>query len=182
MKNALNLLILTAGLLWLTGCPVPPDQAAKDVTGKVSTKYKKERTRLIAQNKNLQADLTAQRKKNQDLKKIIADLKKELRELQQRNLELGQNRLNGLKNPPTLNRPVTGKILAINGGRNLIILSVGQKTGITPGMEFNVYRNDELIGKILVDRVEKEWATGHCVNRAELPRLKLGDQVSNRLE
>ena len=69
--------------------------------------------------------------------------------------------------------PIHAKVLAVDNAVNLVMLSVGQDDGVRKGYQFTVYRKDEYIGKVLVERTFRDM----CSARIILPDLAQGKTI-----
>lgn len=76
-----------------------------------------------------------------------------------------------------LKQTIAGKILAINKGRNILIISVGKTTGIQPGARYNISRSGEIVGMIEIGNLEKDWLTASPVEKDDITRYKISDEV-----
>jgi hypothetical protein len=63
---------------------------------------------------------------------------------------------------------------------NLLILSVGRDDGVMKGYEFTIFRGSEFVGKVVVDRVEKDHCTAFSKKEVERTPIKVGDKGTTR--
>jgi hypothetical protein len=77
---------------------------------------------------------------------------------------------------PPLKRAVTGKVTALALEAGLVVISLGTDNGVQLGDEFAIRRNDELVAKIVIDRVDAAWAAGKIVLKKSDP--KVADDVT----
>jgi len=91
-------------------------------------------------------------------------------------------RINGLEGkseaPPESAAVAEGKITAVAGEIDLVVLSVGKDAGVTVGREVWIYRGDEYVGRAAVDRAEAKWSAAQMRERKKDPRV--GDDVRSR--
>ena len=79
--------------------------------------------------------------------------------------------------------PIHSKVLAVDNNVNLVMLSVGEDDGVRKGYHFTVYRNDQYIGKVEVERTFRDM----CSARILLPDMKKdmvikeGDNAATRV-
>jgi hypothetical protein len=60
---------------------------------------------------------------------------------------------------------------------DFVTVNLGQGQGVLEGDEFTIYRGDEFVAKIQVERVERLWSSGRVVLKKDDPRI--GDSASN---
>ncbi|MEK7449939.1 MAG: hypothetical protein AAB019_10725 [Planctomycetota bacterium] len=164
-------------LIFLPACSVSPEKGSQ-VGSKVDEKYKTEITKLLIQKKKLEDDLRLAQAKNEQDRQEIGRFLKENERLEKENFELRAKYLGDLSSVPISSATIKGKIKAINADQNLIIISVGKEAGVIQGMGLNIYRGNQMIGKMLINSVEKDWAIGRCPDLNALKQLQLGDEVS----
>jgi len=79
-------------------------------------------------------------------------------------------------NPPTIKARVT----AVDNDLNIVMLSVGRDDQVKVGFAFTVYRGDEYIGKVIIDKVEADYASGYSVKELEQGAIQVGDDATTR--
>jgi SMC interacting uncharacterized protein involved in chromosome segregation len=79
-------------------------------------------------------------------------------------------------NPPTIKARVT----AVDNNLNIVMLSVGRDDGVKKGFAFTVYRGNEYIGKVIIDKVEADYASGYSVKELEQGAIQVGDDATTR--
>jgi SMC interacting uncharacterized protein involved in chromosome segregation len=79
-------------------------------------------------------------------------------------------------NPPTIKARVT----AVDNNLNIVMLSVGRDDGVKKGFAFTVYRGNEYIGKVIIDKVEADYASGYSVKELEQGAVQVGDSATTR--
>jgi SMC interacting uncharacterized protein involved in chromosome segregation len=79
-------------------------------------------------------------------------------------------------NPPTIRARVT----AVDNNLNIVMLSVGRDDGVKKGFAFTVYRGNEYIGKVIIDKVEADYASGYSVKELEQGAIQVGDDATTR--
>jgi SMC interacting uncharacterized protein involved in chromosome segregation len=79
-------------------------------------------------------------------------------------------------NPPTIKARVT----AVDNNLNIVMLSVGLDDGVKKGFAFTVYRGNEYIGKVIIDKVEADYASGYSVKELEQGAIQVGDDATTR--
>ena len=73
---------------------------------------------------------------------------------------------------------INGSITAVRG--DLASLSVGSASGVKKGMEFTIYRGENLVAFLRIANVDVAESTGIITDRTRDP--KVGDKASNNLE
>jgi SMC interacting uncharacterized protein involved in chromosome segregation len=84
--------------------------------------------------------------------------------------------LAGVLTPPSMDAMVTG----VSDKVNLVILSVGRDDKVMKGFEFTIFRGSEFVGKVVVDRVEKDHCTAFSRKEVERTPIKVGDKGTTR--
>jgi small-conductance mechanosensitive channel len=79
-------------------------------------------------------------------------------------------------NPPTIKARVT----AVDNDLNIVMLSVGRDDKVKVGYAFTVYRGNEYIGKIIIDKVEADYASGYSQKELEQGAIQVGDDATTR--
>jgi myosin heavy subunit len=74
-----------------------------------------------------------------------------------------------------------GKVTAVSKDIGLVIISVGKDDGVLEGNEFTVYRGNEFITKIVINRVDRKWAAGRVVLPPRGDGVRVSDDVSNSI-
>jgi TolA-binding protein len=119
----------------------------------------------------------------EDLNTQIAELNKRLvanaDELESANIKLEAYRkqvgeLPNLINPPKLD----GKVTGVDNDLNIVLLSIGRDDDVKPGFTFTVYRGNEYVGKIMIDKVEKDYASGYSMKELQKHPIEVGDDVT----
>ncbi|MBI5367158.1 MAG: hypothetical protein HZA54_08985 [Planctomycetes bacterium] len=79
-------------------------------------------------------------------------------------------------------RHVEGKVLAVSEKMNLLIISAGKDKGVEQGYEFTVYRGGKYIGKVRIQKADKDWSSASALSSfmKEGERVEVGDSVSTR--
>jgi hypothetical protein len=84
--------------------------------------------------------------------------------------------LSDVMNPPTIRARVT----AVDNNLNIVMLSVGRDDKVKVGFAFTVYRGNEYIGKVIIDKVEADYASGYSVKELEQGAIQVGDDATTR--
>lgn len=81
----------------------------------------------------------------------------------------------------TLGVPAIKAVVAgANNDLNIVLLSVGRDDGVKPGYKFTIYRNNEYVGTVVVDRVEKDHCSGYSKKEIERLPISVGDKGTTR--
>jgi hypothetical protein len=146
-------------------------RAALDAQAKAETEAK----RLGNENGNLTAMLDGANKDKADL----AD------KLDSANAHLHQYQVKFGENLGMLAAPVKGQILAANSEVDIYLISVGEKDGLKVADELTVFRGDQFVAVVVVDKVfaDKASVVVKKVNGKPFKKgdIKQGDKVANVL-
>lgn len=77
-------------------------------------------------------------------------------------------------------RKLTGSILAVNKRENFVIIDLGEDMGVTPGAQFDVYRDNKPIGIIEVIETRKEISAADIKSVEAGNSIKEGDPVISK--
>jgi len=75
---------------------------------------------------------------------------------------------------------IRAKVAAVDNDLNIVILTVGRDDEVKPGYEFTVYRGDEYIGKVVIDKVERDHCSGYSKKEIEAGDIQIGDDARTR--
>ena len=134
-----------------------------------SWKEQQAKSELLAKN------LRVTKEQNEDQKNTIDELTQRLAEMEKRVGPEGIGEEE--KQPLTLEHKVTGTITAVRN--NLASINIGSAHGLKKGMRLIVYRGDQFVGHLRIERVELNEAAGIMVNKRRPPRQ--GDKVTSSL-
>jgi len=162
------------------------------------------RDKLIQRNNDLQTQLALFREKQQKMQKDAEQLQEEMQKVADelattnKNLSLlndeylelskkyqfAQQSLRyyeslAIEKPIGPPNVIRGKVLAIGDSQNVVIISPGESTGVTVGTEFTVYRGDKYIGKVRVDKVDKEFSTAMVITGMMKDTITVQDDIIN---
>jgi hypothetical protein len=73
--------------------------------------------------------------------------------------------------PPPPAGPVDARVSAVNADLNIVVISAGRDVGVAAGHVFEVWRDNRLLGVLVVDKVERDFASGYM----RIPPAGLGD-------
>lgn len=76
---------------------------------------------------------------------------------------------------------LTAKVLGANEDLNLVMISIGRDDGVKEGYSFEVYRDNQYVGKIVIDRVEKDYAAGYSLKPLQKMPIEVGDTATTIL-
>ncbi len=77
--------------------------------------------------------------------------------------------------------PIEGKVLAVRDEVNLVMISVGSQDGVKKGHRFTVFRGEEYIGKIEVEKVFDDMASARILVDWTKEPIKENDNASTRV-
>ena len=70
-----------------------------------------------------------------------------------------------------------GRILMIDADSNFVILSLGEKDGIKPESILSIFRGDEYLGDVKVNRVQMEMSAADLIPPCSISMIKQNDRV-----
>jgi predicted nuclease with TOPRIM domain len=76
---------------------------------------------------------------------------------------------------------VKGAVMAVDNDLNIVLLSVGRDDNVKPGFEFTIYRGNEYVGTVLIDKVDKDHCSGSSKKEIERLNIAVGDKATTRL-
>jgi hypothetical protein len=138
--------------------PAQPGVVPPDVT-EMETRVKEAETKL--------AEL---QQINQSLTQRVEEAENRSQSLQ----EESERRLRGL-----MAKGLEGRVLAVNQGWNFVVLSIGDRQGVTTNAEMIVVRDDAMVGKVRVTSVEPSTSIADIIP-GSVPagvRVQPGDRV-----
>ncbi len=135
--------------------------------------------RLTSIKTTLEKDLAEVRKDYTTTKQKLLDSELVLEELRRIGLPIETLVINHKPVPP-----INGKVAGVRTDVQpaLVLLTVGQDEGVERGFTFTVYRGNEFIGKVLVEKVMADSAGCRVLFTAAGKQIKPGDDVATRLD
>src|SRR5262245_59390132 len=79
--------------------------------------------------------------------------------------------------PPPAPGPLRGVVLGADSEQGTFVLSVGRKEGVRPGDEVTVFRGDQFVAVVMVERVSEVDCTASIRKEDGRPLLKAGMQI-----
>ena len=76
--------------------------------------------------------------------------------------------------------PLKAKVSAVNNELNIVVLSIGRDDKVKAGYEFTVYRGAEYVGRIVIDKVDKDFCSGYSRKELEKNPIAVGDDARTR--
>jgi uncharacterized protein YlxW (UPF0749 family) len=127
-----------------------------------------------AKTKQLSADLASAEKKNVALSEEKAKLDDVLAMVKER---IGADALREL----FVMKAVHGTVVGVDEELNIVLISVGTDDEVKIGYTFTVYRSGEYLGKLVIDKVGEDWASGHMDRGLTKEFPQRGDEVATQL-
>lgn len=130
-------------------------------------------------------DLQYQRQEAERLSKDLGQLESTYQELARDRQRLQETIANlnaaGIRTDQIAPRkPLSGKVTAVASELDLVVISIGRDAGVNEGDEFSLSRGSSFTGKIVIDRVDRAWASGRVMLKGkEAPAV--GDDASNNI-
>lgn len=116
--------------------------------------------------------------------KNLVDLEKQYIQ-KVKELEDAKNKLSGI--PPEAIpaearavKAIDGKVLAVSKVMNLLIVNVGKERGVEVGDQFTVYRGDKFVGKIQIEKADKDWSSARMIEDFKRLDPLVGDDITSR--
>ena len=122
-----------------------------------------------------------------DLKKAKDDLESKVMELSSSDrptVELGKVVVNGTdaaaSQAPTIEMAKSasdGQVVVVNREYDFIVMNIGRNHGLSIGQEFQVVRNDEVMGRVKVEKVYDELSAAAILQETQPDNIHEGDLV-----
>ena len=71
-------------------------------------------------------------------------------------------------------------VAGVNNDLNIVLLSVGSDDNVKVGYEFAIYRGNEYVATVVVDKVEKDHCSGYSKKEVERLPISVGDKGTTR--
>lgn len=75
---------------------------------------------------------------------------------------------------------IEASVSGVNNDLNIVLLSVGRDDKVQAGYEFTIYRNNEYVATVVVDKVEKDHCSGYSKKEVERLPITVGDKGTTR--
>lgn len=137
----------------------------------------------------LETEVAQLRSKNQALERDLKDKTTSLEILTGRRVSGGSERGTETASQGTgpvmggsaaSSRGLNGNVLVVSDKLNLLFISVGEQNQVTEGMELFVYRDDQMIARILVNKVYPDQAEAEAKEGYDWKLIRNGDTVTDR--
>jgi chromosome segregation ATPase len=73
---------------------------------------------------------------------------------------------------------IAAKVTAVDNDLNIVMFSVGRDDGVKAGYTFTVYRGGKYVGKVTIDRVDKDFCSGESKKPLEAAPIQVGDDAT----
>jgi hypothetical protein len=146
------------------------ERAAKQVSDDLRNDIERE----IAARKQVEADLASCQKEKTELAE--ADQKKATL-IAMINSKFGTTWIQDLQDMPAISGQVTG----VDEDLNIVLISVGVDDLVKVGFTMTVFRGGEYVGKLVIDKVGPDWASGHMDQGVSKSFPMKGDNVATQL-
>lgn len=64
---------------------------------------------------------------------------------------------------------------------NLVVIAAGRDTGLVPGCELTLYREDKCLDKLIVEKVDAKWSYARRLLEFEMEPPRVGDGASTKI-
>jgi small nuclear ribonucleoprotein (snRNP)-like protein len=122
----------------------------------------------------LEADLAATQKEKTEL---AEDNQKKANLIAMIAAKIGSAAIAEMENMPDIRGQVTG----VDEDLNIVLVSVGVDDDVKVGFTMTVYRGGEYVGKLVIDKVGPDWASGHMDQGVSKSFPVKGDEVATQL-
>ena len=117
--------------------------------------------------------------RKQDLEARIAELEDNLRSASL-TAETAISKLGGEADIP-LDQPAhEGQVLAVDGGANIAVISLGAEDGVKAGFKYTVSRGSEYVATIVITDVQAKQSAGRSLADFQKSMIRRGDRVLSR--
>jgi hypothetical protein len=130
--------------------------------------------RLTASVKNLQGNLAQAEK---EMTRVVADNAQKSSLLKQIEARLGANVISGLRNQAA----VDAMVARVDEELNIVLITIGTDDELAVGDIMTVYRGNEYVGKLIIDKKGDDWASGHMDMGLTKTFPQQGDSASTKL-
>ena len=73
-----------------------------------------------------------------------------------------------------------GRVLAADGGANVVVISLGAEDGVKEGFEYRVSRGSNYVGRIRITNVESKKSAGRSIMDLQKSPIQPGDLITSR--
>jgi predicted nucleic acid-binding Zn-ribbon protein len=108
---------------------------------------------------------------------IAEDLQKKTNVLKMVADRFGADALIDIQNMP----PINGQVTGVDEDLNIVLVSVGTDDDVKVGFTMTVYRGGEYVGRLVIDKVGGDWASGHMDQSVSKSFPMKGDDVATQL-
>ena len=129
--------------------------------------------RLEQEGKDANEALAAQEAANQALRDQL--------DSSQTALAMYQDKHGPLPEATMMMKSVSGVVQAVDNEMDIYVVSVGSQDGVKVGYEFTVYRGDQYIATIVVDKVFPNHASARTKDNMKRKAARAGDNVRSQL-
>jgi hypothetical protein len=121
----------------------------------------------------------------EQLAKDLGTIEKNYQELQEARKRLQESiahlHAQAVRTDPVAPRkPLAGQVTAVAEELDLVVISIGRDAGVNEGDEFTVYRGRTFVCVVVIDRVDRAWASGRVTKKGK-EAARVGDQASNNV-
>jgi hypothetical protein len=124
--------------------------------------------------KRTEADLAQTQK---DKTELAEKVEKQANLIAMVNERLGADWIKGIQDMPAIDGQVTGTDEELN----IVLISVGTDDNVKVGFTMTVFRGGEYVGKLVIDKVGPDWASGHMDRGVSKSFPMKGDSVATQL-
>ncbi len=129
--------------------------------------------------KELTRDLDHATEAAQKNREVAAAMESRVKELEDKIRRAGITTASETAARPAATEKIEGRVLDVLKDKNIASLTIGSASGVTPGMDFILYRGDQLVGRLSVAKVDATTCAGTLSDLLMSPQR--GDIATTRL-
>ena len=156
------------------------DRLAKDMA-----QLKQERQSLLAQVKDLETERSTIDQQLTELKDSNEQLEAKMQELSGPTVELdkvlvtgdGASLPAGAVGPTSVLPGLNGQVIVVNREYDFIVMNLGKHHGLSVGQEFQVVRDDQVLGRVKVEKAYDELSAAALLPESQEDSIREGDAV-----
>ena len=144
---------------------------------------------LAGQLSSLQTERDATKRQLAELEKAKGELESKVMELSDRpTVELGKVRVTNAsadaRESPIASKPAVvpvsatgGQVVVVNREYDFVVMNMGKNHGLSIGQEFQIVRNNQVLGKVKVEKVYDELSAAAILPESQKDNIREGDTI-----
>ncbi|MFW6161475.1 MAG: hypothetical protein ACODAJ_01830 [Planctomycetota bacterium] len=131
--------------------------------------------RLVAAEKTRDGALQEVEKLTQDINRYVSILQR----IKEQRPDVYAEAVRGETIQPK--KAIRGKVTAVDKKLGLVVFDAGQRNDVRKGFSFIVFRDDQYVGKVVVDEVFPDVSAAHYIRDQMATDVEVGDDVTTKL-